>query len=109
MATQKRSRLPVLILIAVQFAVPAWMLTARWVQEGSRPTSERPASWQMYSFVPPAQYRAADGRLLSTEDLPLLVRAIDTGEVVPELLCARHQHLRSVQRLGGPDPGTFSC
>ena len=98
-----------LLLVTAQVALPAVMLTARWADEGSRPTSERPASWQMYSFVPAATYRAQDGRLLGTDDLPLLRRAMDSGRVVPDLLCDRDPVLRSVTRTGGPDPGTYAC
>lgn len=100
-------------LIVVQVALPGSMLVARWVDEGSRPTSERPASWQMYSFVPPAAYVGVDGsgaeRALMTDQLPLLLRAVDVGPVVPDRLCAREPDLVEVRRLSGPDPGIFRC
>lgn len=42
----------VLALIVAQVALPVAMLVDRWADEGVRPVSERPASWQMYSSVP---------------------------------------------------------
>ena len=47
----------VLLLVTAQVALPAVMLTARWADEGSRPTSERPASWQMCSATSSLQRR----------------------------------------------------
>lgn len=103
----------VLAVAALQVALPLSMLGVRWAQEGSRPTSELPASWQMYSSVPAARYTGVgtDGaeRPLDVEPLPPVVRAVDVGRVIPDRLCARHPELVTVRRTGGPDPGTFAC
>ena len=100
-------------VIAAQVALPAAMLTARWVDEGSRPRTERPASWQMYSFVPAAAYEgiSVTGAVtrLDVGPLPPFVRAVDTGRTVPGRLCARDPSLVEVRRTGGADPGSFRC
>lgn len=100
-------------LIAAQLALPGAMLTARWTAEGSRPVTEYPASWQMYSVVPPVAYTGVDAdgaeRALDTDDLPPVLRRIDTGRVVPDRLCARAPRLREVVRRGGTQPGRFRC
>lgn len=106
-------RAPVVALVAVQVLLPTVMLASRWAQEGARPRTERPASWQMYSHVPPASYEGVDGsgrvRSLSTHGLPLLVRAVDTGDLVPRRLCRRDADLILVRRTEGPQPGEWSC
>ncbi len=103
----------VLAVAALQLAVPAVMLGARWSSEGSRPVSELPASFQMYSAEPPVTYTGVDAdglvRELDVRPLPPVLRAVDTGRVVPERLCARHRDLVEVRRTGGTQPGSFSC
>ena len=103
----------VLAVAALQVTLPLTMLGIRWVDEGSRPVSELPASWQMYSAGPAAQYTGVDAaqrrRPLDVDPLPPVLRAVDTGRVVPDRLCARHPDLVSVQRTGGTQPGTFLC
>lgn len=94
-------------------ALPVGLLAARWASEGSRPASELPASWQMYSSVTAARYDGVDStggvRRLDVTPLPMVVRAVDVGRVVPDRLCAAASDLVSVRRTGGPDPGTFRC
>jgi hypothetical protein len=107
-----RPRPLVLAVAALQVVLPVSMLVARWAAEGSRPTSELPASWQMYSFAAPAGYlglTASGNRPLDVRPLPPVLRAVDTGRVVPDRLCARHPELIAVRRTGGPDPDTFRC
>jgi len=55
-----RARPVVLAVATLQLALPTSMLVARWLDEGSRPVSERPASWQMYSAEPPVTYTGTD-------------------------------------------------
>lgn len=107
-----RPRPLVLAVVALQVGLPLSMLVTRWTVAGSRPTSELPASWQMYSFVAPATYTGltpSGERRLSVLALPPVVRAVDTGRVVPGRLCELHPDLTAVRRTGGPDPGTFRC
>lgn len=103
----------VLAVAALQLSLPLWMLVDRWVDEGSRPVSERPASWQMYSAEPPVFYTGTDAngrtRPLDASRLPPVIRAIDTGRSLPDRLCSRHPDLVSVDRAGGTQPGTFPC
>lgn len=77
-----RARPVVLAVVAVQIALPASMLVARWAAEGSRPVSELPASWQMYSAVPAPVYTGTDAegrvRQLDVGPLPVVVRAVNT-------------------------------
>jgi hypothetical protein len=93
--------------------LPATMLAVRWAEQGSRPVSELPASWQMYTAVPPSSYSGVDARgrerRLDVGPLPPVLREIDTGTLVPLRLCDRSPELVSVRRDGGPDPGTFRC
>ena len=108
-----RPRPLVLAVAALQVALPVSMLVARWVTEGSRPVSELPASFQMYSAEPPVTYTGTDrrGRVrpLDVSDLPVVLRAVDTGDVLPRRLCARHPDLVSVERTGGLPPATYPC
>ena len=100
-------------MAGLQLAVPLTMLVLRWVDEGSRPVSELPASFQMYSSTPTPTYVGIDatGRLrsLSVRGLPPVLRAVDTGRSVPDRLCARHRDLTQVRRTGGTEPGSFRC
>ncbi len=102
-----------LALIAAQLALPGVMLAARWAQEGSRPVSELPASWQMYSVVAPPTYTGLDAagheRPLGPDRLPPVVRSVGTGRVVPDRLCRRHPDVVAVRRTGGTQPGLFRC
>lgn len=107
-----RPRPLVLAVAALQVVLPLSMLAVRWADQGSRPTSELPASWQMYSFAAPAGYlglTASGSRPLDVRPLPPVLRAVDTGRVVPDRLCRLHPDLLAVRRTGGPDPGTFRC
>ena len=108
-----RPRPLVLAVAALQVALPVSMLVARWVTEGSRPVSELPASFQMYSAEPPVEYVGIDGRgvarRLDVSDLPIILRAVDTGDVLPRRLCARHPDLVAVERIGGLPPATYRC
>jgi hypothetical protein len=108
-----RARPVVVAVAALQVALPGAMLLLRWVDEGSRPVSELPASWQMYSSAPAATYTGVDTsgdvRPLGVEDLPPFVRAVSTGRVVPDRLCDRHPDVVVVRRAGGPEPGAFRC
>ncbi len=103
----------VLAVAALQLALPTWMLVDRWADEGSRPVSERPASWQMYSAEPPIFYTGTDAagqtRRLDVDRLPPVLRAVDTGRFLPDRLCARETDLVTVERTGGIQPGTFAC
>ena len=103
----------VLAVLAVQAALPLTMLAVRWADEGSRPQVERPASWQMYSQAPRPTYTGVDAagreRALDADALPVLVRAVGTGRVVPDRLCERSPDLVAVRRDGGPQPGTYAC
>lgn len=105
---------PVVLAVAVlQLALPISMLVDRWADEGSRPVSERPASWQMYSAEPPVGYTGTDAagrtRQLDARRLPPVLRAVDTGRSLPDRLCARHPDLVRVEREGGTQPGIFTC
>lgn len=108
-----RARPVVLAVAALQLALPTSMLVARWLDEGSRPVSERPASWQMYSAEPPVSYTGTDGagreRALDVGWLPPVLRAVDTGRVLPDRLCERHPDLVAVRRTGSIQPGTYPC
>lgn len=108
-----RPRPAVLAVAALQVALPLSMLAARWAAEGSRPQSELPASWQMYSSVAAPRYTgvaaSGDVRVLDVDPLPPLLRAVDTGRVVPDLLCERLPDLVAVRRSGGTFPGVFPC
>jgi hypothetical protein len=108
-----RPRPLVLGVVALQVALPLWMLVARWTDEGTRAVTERPASWQMYSSATPATYTGLDAagrrRTLDVGRLPPVVRAVDVGRTVPDRLCRRHPDLISVLREGGPDPGEHRC
>ena len=102
----------VLAVAALQVALPLTMLAVRLADEGTRATSERPASWQMYSSTGVPSYTGLDRsgreRELDVDDLPPVLRAVDTGRVVPDRLCAQAD-LVAVRRTGGADPGTFRC
>ena len=102
-----------LAVVALQLGIPLTMLGVRWADEGSRPASELPASFQMYSSTAAPTYagRDADGRLraLSVAPLPPVLRAVDTGRSVPDRLCARYPDLVEVRRIGGTEPGAFPC
>ena len=108
-----RPRLLVLAVAAVQVALPLTMLVVRWADEGSRPVSELPASWQMYSHADIPMYVGVDARgavrTLDADVLQLVVRAVGTGRVVPDRLCAEHPDVVEVRREGGPQPGRFRC
>lgn len=108
-----RPRPAVLAVAALLVGVPSTMLVARWTSEGSWPVSEYPASFQVYSASPRPTYDGVDasGRVhrLAVDELPPVVRAVGTGRVVPDLLCARHPQLVVVRRTGGVQPGTFRC
>jgi hypothetical protein len=108
-----RLRPVVLAVAALQLALPAAMLGLRWADEGSRPQTERPASFQMYSAVALPDYSGTDAagrvRALDVDALPPVVRAVGTGRVVPDLLCARNPELVVVRRVGGAQPGSFRC
>ncbi|MDV6300726.1 hypothetical protein R3P82_16575 [Dietzia maris] len=97
----------VAVFVAVQFALPALLLTVRWSGEGSMPTVELPFSWQMFSAVDPGGYTgaAADGseRDLSLDDLPRITRAIAYSDDVPRMLCEQNPDLMSVARSGVED------
>lgn len=108
-----RPRPLVIAVAALQVALPLTMLAVRWAGEGSRPVSELPASWQMYSYAAVPTYVGVDApgaaRRLDVDALPPVVRAVGTGRVVPDRLCARHPELVEVRRVGGPQPGVFRC
>jgi hypothetical protein len=108
-----RPRPLVLVLAALQVAVPVSMLVARWVTEGSRPVSELPASFQMYSAEPPVSYTGTDrsglSRPLDVSRLPVVLRAVDSGDVLLRRLCARHPDLVAVERRAGLPPTTYRC
>ena len=108
-----RVRPIILVVAAVQLGLPLSMLALRWEQEGPRPVSELPASWQMYSAVRPSSYAGVDAagaqRDLDTGSLPPVLRGVGTGRVVPDRLCARHPDLVLVRRTGGTQPGDFRC
>ena len=108
-----RIRPIVLVVAAVQLALPLSMLALRWEREGARPVSELPASWQMYSAVRASSYAGVDAagaqRELDTAPLPPVLRGVGTGRVVPDRLCARHPDLVLVRRSGGTQPGEFRC
>ncbi len=108
-----RPRPLVVAVAALQVTLPLSMLVARWAQEGSRPTTELPASWQMYSVVARSRYIGVDAlgreRDLDVDPLPPVVREVDTGRTVPKRLCALHPDLVIVRRTGGTEPGRFLC
>ena len=108
-----RPRPTVLFVVALQVALPVAMLVDRWTDEGSRPVSERPASWQMYSAVPLPTYVGTDAtgrvRPLDVDALPAVVRAVGTGRTVPDQLCRRQPDIVVVRRDGGRQPGVFRC
>ncbi len=108
-----RPRPVVLTIAALQVAVPVSMLVARWATEGTRPVSELPASFQMYSAEPPVSYTGTDrhglSRPLDVSDLPVVLRAVDSGNVLPRRLCARHPDLVAVERRGWLPPATYRC
>ena len=108
-----RVRPLVLLVVALQLALPLGMLAARWAEEGPRPVSERPGSWQMYSAARASTYTGvrADGveRPLDVAPLPPVVRGVGTGRVVPDRLCRRDPGLVLVRRRGGTQPGDFRC
>jgi len=99
--------------VALQLGLPLSMLAARWVDEGTRPRTELPASYQMYSAEPPVIYTGTDRqgrvRVLDVGRLPPLLRAVNTGALLPELLCQRHPDVVAVRRDGGVQPGNFRC
>lgn len=110
--TRPRRRLVVLVA-AAQVALPVALLGVRWAQEGSRPTTELGASWQMYSSAPVPRYTGTDAagrtRPLDTGGLPPVLRAVSTGRVVPDRLCAVHPDVVVVRRDGGPQPSAYRC
>ena len=103
----------VAFVAAAQVALPVALLGVRWSQEGSRPTSELGASWQMYSSAPATRYTGTDatGRIrpLDTSGLLPVLRSVSTGRVVPDRLCATYPDVVLVRRDGGPQPGTYRC
>ena len=103
----------VLAVVAVQLGIPLTMLGVRWAEEGSRPASELPASFQMYSATAAPTYTGVDatGRLrtLSVAALPPVLRAVDLGRSVPDRLCAGAPDLVEVRRQCGAEPGAFPC
>lgn len=107
-----RPRPLVLAVLALQVGLPLTMLVGRWSDEGTRATTERPASWQMYSSIPAATYTGVDRRgrerALDVRGLPPVVRAVDVGRTVPDRLCAREPDLVAVRRTG-TGAGTFAC
>ena len=108
-----RRRPLVLLVVVTMLALPLTMLGVRWTAEGSQPVSELPASWQMYSSREAPTYVGTDAdgqvRPLSTDPLPLMLRAVSTGRTVPDRLCARNRDVIRVARTGGVEPGTFMC
>ena len=99
-------------VVLLQVGVPAAMLVDRWADEGLEPRSERPASFQMYSAVERPAYvgvTAGGPRPLSLAALPLAVRAVGTGRLVPDRLCALHPDLVAVRRTAGVERGTYRC
>lgn len=78
------------------------MLGARWIAEGSRPETELPLSFQMYSAVDLGEYTGtlADGSTvpLSLDALPPVTRGIGYGDDVPQEFCAANKELVSVQK-----------
>lgn len=108
-----RPRRLVLLVAAAQVALPVSLLGVRWWQQGSRPTSELGASWQMYTWAPASRYTGTDvsgrSRPLEVDNLPPILRAVSTGRVVPDRLCAAHPDVVVVHRDGGPEPGTYRC
>lgn len=103
----------VLAVVALQLGLPLAMLADRWADEGLRPRTERPASWQMYSQAAPPRYTGVDRRggerPLELEVVPRLLRAVGTGDAVPARLCRAHPDLVAVRRDGGPDPLLHPC
>ena len=108
------SRRPLVLLVAAaQVVVPLALLGDRWADDGWRATSERGASWQMYTSAPVPTYTGLDvggrARALDLDAVPALLRTVSTGRVVPDRLCRAHPDLVEVRRDGGPDPGMFRC
>lgn len=103
----------VLAVALLLLVLPLTMLVTRWVEQGTRPQTELPASWQMYSAVLSPAYTGTDAagasRALDVDPLPPVLRDVDTGRVVPDRLCALHPELVSVRRDGGTQPATFAC
>ena len=99
--------------LVIQVSIPAYALVARWVNEGSRPGMEYRWSWQMYSGSGSGSYEGtlADGSVvpLSDDGLPFVVRAINYGETVPQLLCDSDSDLVSVSRTSGKSGLTVTC
>lgn len=108
-----RRRPLVLLVAAAQVLVPLALLVDRWADDGWRATSERGASWQMYSSSPVPRYTGSDDdgrtRTLDLDAVPALLRTVSTGRVVPDRLCRADHDLVLVRRDGGPDPGAFRC
>jgi hypothetical protein len=106
-------RRPLLVLVAVQVALPLVLLADRWLDEGAFPVDERGASFQMYSSAPALAYEGVDAagrvRPLDVGVLPVWQRAVATGDVVPRALCDRSGDLVLVRRTGGADPGEHRC
>lgn len=111
--TAARPRPAVLALVVLQVALPVGLLVARWLDEGTRPVTEYGASWQMYTSAPVPRYTGIDAagvsRPLDAASLPPVLRAVSTGRVVPDRLCARHPDIVAVRRVGGPAAGDFRC
>ena len=103
----------VLAVAAVQVLLPASLLVARWSEEGLRPVTEYPASWQMYSAAAIPVYTGTDAagrsRRVDVDGLPPLLRDVGTGRVVPDRLCRSFPDLVRVERDGGPEPGAYRC
>lgn len=99
-----RRRHIVVLFIAVQVALPGTMLAARWIAEGSRPSTEYVLSFQMYSTVRDGQLvgRTEGGQeiALDVDALPPFKRAMTFGGVVERLLCDENEALVEVQRVG---------
>ncbi len=104
---------PVLLgVVALQVGLPLALLADRWADEGVEARTERPASFQMYSAVERPAYvgvSAAGERPLSVATLPLAVRAVGTGRLVPDRLCRLHPDLVEVRRTAGVERGRFRC
>jgi hypothetical protein len=103
----------IVLIVAIQIAIPGYGLVSRWVHDGTFARSEALFSFQMYSLSSPAGYAgvSADGTRtpLSTAGLPLVIRGINYGDTVPRLLCQANPGLSSVDRVTGHYPGTYPC
>lgn len=97
--------------LTVQIGLPVFQLAARWVEEGPQPGTEYLFSYQMYSANPMAHYYGVDERgvrtELSTQGLPLFVRAISYDDTVPKLLCTENPDLVTIERV--KPGGEFPC